>query len=456
VLEDPFTVAALVGSRVEVLGRGVGDISNGGFRAEIENASVLPAARGDTWSVVIAMPVHPTALRLANRGGDRLLTLEPIPDLEPRVTILTPNRDTALGAPPTHGQLVLVAQAIDDYGLAEAKFEILHTTGSGEQYKTKRTFAGVTTLGGGRTARFRAELRFDSLALGPGDVLNVRAISTDQNDVSGPGQGSSETRTIRIADPRDRDTVRVDAGPAIAIDTSTVSERMLIARAEALLRRHESGTLLETESRRIAGDQGRLRARVDAVTADLDVVTEVGSFGPGSASPLLHRASTAMVDAEGSLNAAQVGSALPHMYRALALLDSARTSNRLYLRGVTPRVAVDVGAIRLAGTDSAANGSRFPRVELVNQRAALAARIDRASGLIATAPGAALDSLTMIRLDALREAPDVADLLGRALEEIRLGGGTDPAQVLLTVRRRLDTQPTAEPRLSVWTGMAAP
>jgi hypothetical protein len=464
VLEDPFTVPAPIGSSVEVLGRGVADLSSGGFTAEMENALAVPVEHGDTWSVVVTMPVHPSVLRLANRGGDRLLTLEPIPDLEPRVTLLAPARDTTLTNPPVHGRLALAAQATDDYGIAEAKFEILHTTGSGEQYKTKRTFTDLTMLGGSRTARLHGELQFDSLALGPGDVLNVRAIATDQNDVSGPGQGSSETRTIRISDPRERDTVRVDAGPAIVIDTTSVSERMLITSAEALLRRHLArgggGASLEAQSRRIAEDQGRLRARVDAVTSDLDVVTEAGSFGPTSASPLLHRASSAMVDAEGALNAAQVRSALPHMYRALALLDSARTSNRLYLRGTIPRVVVDVGAIRLTGTDSdfygSRIGSRIPRTELVDLRASLVARIDRVTSLIPLSPRAALDSLTMIRLDALREAPEVADLLARAIEEMRSGSGADPAPELLAVRRRLETAAVATPRLSPWSGMAAP
>jgi hypothetical protein len=452
VFEDPSLVTALVGSRVEVLGRlgGAADVSTSGIGARLRSDPIPVAARGDTWSVVVAMPVRPTVLRLANRLSDRLLTLEPIPDLEPMVTLLLPLDDTTYGVP--RGRVTLVAEATDDYGLDHAQFEVLRTSGSGEQYKTKGTSVDVVALDGRRTAQLRTELALDSLSLGPGDVLHVRAVAVDQNDVSGPGEGSSETRTIRIADPRERDTVRVDAGPAIVVDTTVVSERMLIARAEALRRRHLAGTLLMTESRQIAETQDRLRSRVDATTSDLDEVNEGGDFGPTSASPILHRASAAMVDAEGALNDARLPAALPYMYQALALLDSARTANRLYLRGVTPHLVVDVAAVRLSGTDSANGGTRVPGPELADTRRGLAGRIEKAYQLTAIAPSLAADSITMIRLDALTEAPEVAEVLGRALDQMR--SGSDPSEALLAARRRLERPTLAAPALSDW--VAAP
>jgi hypothetical protein len=65
----------------------------------------------------------------------------------------------------------------------------------------------------GRLAKqqLSAVISIDSLGLKPGDIVHLRAVARDANDVSGPGIGVSETRSIRIARSDEYDSVAVDA-----------------------------------------------------------------------------------------------------------------------------------------------------------------------------------------------------------------------------------------------------
>lgn len=152
-----------------------------------------------------------------------------------------------------------------------------------------------------------------------------------------------------------------------------------------------------------------------------------------------------MLEARIQLGVTFPDSALnPHMKRALALLDSLRMMNRYHLRGLMKPVAVNVERVRLTGTDTAKATGRNPRDELADAAAALGARLDRAAAIARTQPAAALDSLTYIRVTALKAAPAVAQALGNAIESLKRGASIDSA--LAGARRAL------EPRAQVVAG----
>ena len=80
------------------------------------------------------------------------------------------------------------------------------------------------------------------------DVLQLRAVARDANDVSGPGLGSSETRAIRVARAGEYDSVSVDPAPPGEPEGQVLSQRMLINLTEALERRRPSLAALSSAS----------------------------------------------------------------------------------------------------------------------------------------------------------------------------------------------------------------
>jgi hypothetical protein len=450
-LEDPGAVAALTGSRVELRGRGAAEGPLDSLTASLGSTALPITAAGDTWRITLPMPRTPAIVRLGDRSHSRLVALEPRVDLPPVVTLLEPINDSTYATP--RGTVAFVARATDDIGLGSAAFELRHTSGSGERFDTRRWTAAVAATRGSRSANLRLALRLDTMRLQPGDVIHVRAIGVDENTISGPDTGVSDARTIRIDDPSARDTIRIDPSRAAPLDTSIISQRMLILQAESLLakRARLPATGYREQSVRLGARQGQLRDRVESVISDLENIQGVGFAGRTSVSSLLRDAATAMLDAETELAVAQVGSALPHMRRALRALEEARRTNRLYLRGTVPIDNVDLAKVRLKGEDSATVAPRQPRPAPNDARRALLARLDRAAALLGTAPAQAADSLTVIRVDALTAAPDAAEPLRRALDALRRG--REYRAPLATARRKLQRATEATPSLGPWQGV---
>ncbi|HEX6535319.1 MAG TPA: hypothetical protein VF041_12050 [Gemmatimonadaceae bacterium] len=457
IVDDPTSVAALVGSRVIVRGRGAAAGATDSLGAQFgeggsSRRDTLPVAvAGDTWSVAVTMPKKPAVVRLVDRGYDRLLVLEPVIDEPPTVTLVSPARDSVY--PQGKGRIALFADVQDDIGLSRVEFELLHTTGTENHIETKRTTLARGGLDHARTTTFRGAILLDTMRLGPGDVLHVRAVAWDENDVTGPGKGESETRTIRIFDPRKRDTVNVNPAAAAALDTSILSERMLIMRADTLLRNKRR--LIDTTYTRRSMDLGMrqdaLRSRVLSIVYDLEYVQGVGFVGETPSSKILKKAAEAMLDATTELRIAQVDDALPHMKRALKFLMDARNAKRYWLRGLLVTQPIEIDKVRLTGSDSATVAPRDPRDRGEEVRRRLLQRIDRALVVVDRSPAAGSDSLRMILVDVLTEARDVADPLRRAIDAMRSGQrATAP---LIEVRRRLERETVTAPTLSDWQGV---
>ena len=481
-IDDPASVRALAGSAIII--EGVPD----GARVVATMGEGRRSARsaGGRWSLALVMPAAPTAVRLRTAAHERLLVLEPAPDSAPAVVLTLPVRDSILSRP--SGRIKLAATASDDYGLASGAFELIVSSGGGENFTFKTRTLGASTFAS-RAGELNATLALDSLGLRPGDMLHVRAVARDRNDVTGPGIGTSETRTLRIARTDEYDSVAVDPAAPAEAEQNALSQRMLLVLAQALEQKRSriSRQMLVSESRSIAVDQARLRKRVgeivftrlgedtgeegDALEKRLDrpasadsvlaaaeratsALTGAALEGNQDETPLvatnrpLLEAYNAMWSASGELEVGEPGKAVPFMKKALDALQAARSAERIYLRGRTRAVVVDIDRVRLQGREKGAPAPRTPRPDVDPEREKRLARFDAALALVRTAPGAAVDSLLLLRLDLLDR--DTASV--RALEAAAnaLRGGRDATSALVRARLALTALPAAPAPLSAW------
>ena len=512
-VDDPPGITALVGSTLVLDGVGPAGQVQASLVAQPTDSGPAPhtvplavrAAADDRWRVTLAMPATPVALRLAGPMRDRLVVLDPRPDLPPRVALLAPTRDTVVRA--AQGTVALRARADDDLGLVDGAFEYVVSSGEGENFTFRSGRVGVATLGGARGSTLTAGLDLAALALKPGDLVHVRALARDARPAAAPG--ASETRAIRIARAGEYDSVAVDGAPPPDADTAALGQRMLLQLTEALVARADARRaplahpLVVAESRRIGGDQARLRRRVgDAVFSRLgasasgeesqgseDASERRGRMSPqellaeanratgagagaaleGDAAetpvtavnkPLL-AAYNAMWEAGRALEGGEPRSAIAPMHRAIAALEKARQAERLYLRGRPPVVVVDLAKVRGAGhlradtlhpaARDVGPGALYPALDPAARRRAVT--LDRALTALArggAARTAATDSLALLRVNALGVAPPLAAALGDALSA--LGRGADATAPLARARRAaLGTAAPAAPGAGAWT-----
>ncbi|HEU4996378.1 MAG TPA: hypothetical protein VFT29_16285 [Gemmatimonadaceae bacterium] len=440
-IENPVSVGALVGSDVAFVGR---------------------------WTGRVTMPPRPTVLRLRGEESERLVALEPRIDSLPNVVLDLPARDTVLVV--ARGTLPLSASARDDIGVASGWFEFIISSGSGESFKFRSGVLG-RALGNGTRLQLQTTLRLDSMNLEPGDVVHLRAVARDGNPATNES-GSSETRTLRVYRAGEADSVAIEGAPAPEVGKSELSQRMLIMLTEKLAAqtRKLSHSAVLDESGSIGRDQAKLRKRVgqiiftrltgeEATAADSEVFADTlspteallraadAATGAGAGEELeegedspvvavnrpLLEAFNEMWEAERRLGVGEPREALPHMRSALAAIQRARAAERLYLRGRPPKVVLDIARIRLSGKKEGIDpGRRSPRASDVAAALTRQARFRAALALLTgetdsgapqrgPAAAAAVDSLTLLRIDALADQPAFAAALSAALEDLRAG-----------------------------------
>ncbi|MBX3174927.1 MAG: hypothetical protein KF709_10980 [Gemmatimonadaceae bacterium] len=508
VVDNPATVQALVGSRVTVEGRGSGvtaraagagtgaDATSGGNSSDAGGsaAEIRALASGDRWTITLPMPAAATALRLQGPAGERVLLLDPLIDSVPSVRLEAPARDSVLREP--RGELPLAAELRDDLGLQDAAFELIISAGSGELY-TFRTVRAAAQRFQPRTreGRIAGTLRLDTLGLKPGDMIHLRALARDFNDVTGPGQGSSETRTLRIARADEYDSVSVEPLPPAEPEKDALSQRMILMQTQELV--ELSRRLREAEttrrSRVIAVDQTKLRKKVGEVVflrlggdedggehshyagdghdhspdsevnvddilaaaeraANADVTRSLDNHGDETPIVAINRplleAYNHMWRASSELETGRPAAAIPWMERAIEALQRARAAERIYLRGRPPRVVVDLARVRLAGKDEARPGQRSPRAALDPERAARLARFDNALANASLDPAATADSLLLIRVGLPEQERSAAIALDAAADALRRGG--DVTTPLAAARRALLSAPPRRGTLTPW------
>jgi hypothetical protein len=485
-IDDPTSVEALIGSTITLSGRG--DAAR--LKFIVDSATKNVTAGDDGWRVSVSMPTRPAVARLkAADGRERILVLAPVVDAIPAVTLTTPAHDTIVRA--AKGILRLHADLRDDIGLRDAAFEIVISSGGGENFTFRSATLARSAFNGRAEGSLDSRLSLDSLALKPGDILQLRAIAHDANNVTGPGLGASDTRAIRVARADEYDSLSIEALPPPEAETQALSQRMLINLTEALVKKQRSlaKDMLIGESRKLAGDQRKLRKKVgdivfqrlgaeplseegsddaeggkltaeqilkmaDSVTSTAGVVMDVeGDETPILAlnKPLLE-AFNAMWDAGRSLEIGEPAKALPPMRIALAAIERARMAERIYLRGRTKTPIVDIPKVRLSGKDKGKASIREPRLPVDPKMRRRAETFERVSELMAKNPEAAADSLLIMRVDALGDAPALATALDEAARALRKRDTSAITLAWVRVRRALSGGPMQRAGLRSWLG----
>ena len=487
-VDDPTGANALVGSTIIVTGERQGQDE---VRMSLDSTNVPVMIRGDKWSARVTMPSRAMLIHLrAPTRRERLIVLAPITDAAPVVTLLLPSRDTVVRA--AAGALTLRAAVRDDIGLRDAAFEIIISSGQDENFTFRTATLARTQMSGNVERSLDVRLSLDSLALKPGDVLQMRAVARDRNTVSGPGVGSSETRALRVSRAGEYDSVAVEAAPPGEPDGQVVSQRMLIILTEALDKRRPrlARPLLLAEAQRIAADQARLRKRVgdivfqrvggEPLSEESNIEAPLGKMTPeellaraqeatkgtvgevmdveGDETPILAvskpllEAFNAMWDAGRALEQGETRQAIPPMRRALAAIERARQAERIYLRGRPAAVVVDVTRARLAGKDKGASFVREARAIIDPAQRQRAERFARATLVLSRDPAAAADTLLVMRVAALGDAPALAVVLDDAVRVIRRGEPNAIAMAWTRVRRALGGAPVAGSSIPAWSG----
>lgn len=455
ILREPSTIAGLEGGRVVLEGVG----SSAGVTAAIRYADGRRAAlpvngAGERWTISLTLAdTIPALLELADREFRRSIVLDPHADAPPSVKLRLPARDTVLRT--ASGTLELSADVSDDIGLDVGRFEYIISSGSEETFSFKQGTIGAARFGGRRSGSLAVAVPLSFFELGEGDRLSIRAVAADQNSLTGPGIGFSETRTIRIARKDEYDSLSVGAA-APSGDTAMLSLRMLIVETERL----------ETERARIARDKLVSRSRDLARQTDrvqdevLPLFKEEGTDAPQvtmdtesterpvPVSSVLRQAVDALSQASRDLDVADTHSALPELYKAYQALQSLRNFKRYFLRGATRPIIVDIQRVRLTGKTKGSATPMAARNALLSDRDRMRAEYSAAIGQIRIAPGKAVTMLTMIRVESLKKYPVLSGALEDALSAI--GRGEDATTPLLKVRRLLERTPVTTDSLPVW------
>lgn len=481
-LGNATSVRALTGSRIIVRGAHRGrdeQAPNAQLRGVGERRGWVQDVRVDvvreSWTVATAVPEDPVTMVVSRESTvdtvQRLLIIENIPDSIPIVALQKPARDSVFRK--AEGVIPLVASVGDDIALATARFDVVITSGEGERFTVRSVAVGARSWSAS-TATTRAvitgSLDLGALGLLPGDVLHVRALAGDHHPASDREFGSSETRAFRIARASEYDSVAVEPAPPPAVDSSLLSQRMLLLLTQKLDRRQRAMPRSEVvrESQRIARDQARLRRAVgdvvfqrlsgessaehahsagdghdhgvDLQEGKLTLRSNAGMLDEGNDGPViavsqpLLEAYNAMWDAGRALEQGDPHGAIPPMQRALEAIERSRAASRLYLRGRPPQVIVDIAKVRLTGRDTGQSSPRTMRTALSRRVAERDARLVRlVSGELT---GTALrDSLALLRIEAIADAPAFAAALAAALDA--LGNGRDLTPALIRARRTL-------------------
>jgi hypothetical protein len=456
-LSEPTTLSGIRGSRVILEGPG----SSRGITAELSSAdgkhSPLSVGEGDgKWMVTMTMAdTTPAMLDLSDRAFRRSIVINPRADTPPTVKIRLPARDTALRT--ASGSLELAADLADDIGLASAQFEYIISSGSEETFSFKQGILGATRFNGEKSGKLSTSVPYSIFKLGEGDRLSIRAVAADQNSLTGPGKGFSETRTIRVARKDEYDSLSVEAA-APSSDTALLSLRMVILETERL----------EAERKRITRDTLVARSTTLARQTDriqdevLPLYKEEGTDEPQvtmdtepteRAAPVtvvLKSAVDALGEASRDLDIADTHSALPQLYKAYKALESFRTFKRYYLRGATRAVIVDIQRVRLSGKTKGTATPMSPRGVATSDRDRMRLEYSAAIEQLRSAPSTAVTMLTMIRVESLRKYPALSAAIADALGAI--DRGRDVTGPLLRVRRLLEATPTVTDSIPLWSG----
>lgn len=441
--EDPASITGLVGSQVDLRGLGIPD----GIEILLGDAPLAAVPHGgDGWSSEFAMPDSAVALELRDREYRRLVVIAPRTDAAPAVELVLPTRDTTVRV--VRGEIVLQARMSDDIGLGGAYFESITTMGQEEGHISFRRDTLERRSFSGTEGELAMTVPLANFRLEEGDMLSLRAVAFDNNTLSGPSYATSETRVLRVATSSEYDSLAVEGAPPPS-DTLFLTLRYIIQLTEEIdAEKYTMDRDLFVDSARTIGLQ--LRRVIRSVEQMQVEWTMEGVF---DANPLLAEAHEALWEGARALYIAETAEALPPLWAALELLGEFALAERYYFRGSPPELLVNLGRVRLQGTDTGYAGARVRRPASGELRRKMLERYARSVHFLETAPDSALNTLMLLQVDALREYPDLASILGEAINAIR--DDADASAPLAKVRRYLEGETIVRRTLTTWSALWA-
>lgn len=246
-------VPRIAAGRIEL---GVGDERFVMTRTSIGTFEASFLVAGDAELSVFAREQSGRIIRDAERRALRAIT-----DAAPSVRLLAPEGDMLIDLDTT---VIVMFTASDDVGVVVA--DLVITTADGREHRRRVSSPETGQLElFGDTVIDAAEL-----AAEPGDHISLRVEARDANDVTGPGIGRSETRTLTVASEstrRQEAIVALEALRDAALDTlagrleQPVMEEIAVAQARfTLLAAQTTGLIdalhrLSVEARRGEGQR---------------------------------------------------------------------------------------------------------------------------------------------------------------------------------------------------------
>lgn len=440
--DDPATIAGLTGSTVDLHGEGIPD----GIEILLGESPLEAAPEGDDgWQSAFTLPDSAVALELRDREYQRLVVIDPRRDATPSVELLLPMRDTTVRT--IEGDIQLHARMSDDIGLGGAFFESIVTMGQEEGHITfRRDTLERRDLANARSGEFSLTLPLAHFRLEEGDMLSLRAVTFDNNTLTGPSYATSETRVLRLATSSEYDSLAIEGAPP-PDDSLFLSLRYIIQLTEEIHaeRRTMSRDLFVDSAQSIGIQLRRVIRTVELMQREW---TMEGVFDPN---PLLAEAHEALWEGVRALYIAETGEALPPMWAALKLLQEFALTERYYFRGQPPELLVNLGRVRMQGKDTGHAAPRVRREMSGEKRRELMASYVESVRLLEAAPDSAMNTLMRMQVEALREFPGLASVLGEAVAAIR--ADEDATASLAEVRRALEGRTIIRRRLTSWSAL---
>ena len=258
-------------------------------------------------------------------------TVRAVPDAVPEVVIKEPGRDiktTKLG------EVEIVAEATDDYGIAELKLRYRVGADELKEFTLSSSVPPSSTIEEGtigsssvrRVVDGRYTFYIEEFDVEPGDVISYYAHAMDNNTRTGPGEASSDIYFIEIR-PFNEDFHEGEAQQAQAqaepnpLTEITASQKQIIRDTwKHTNAQSTTGEEYKSAVKKTADQQTELKDKTQRFVDELSVAIQTTAQISPEILMNLEDAIDSMREATDSLNALQPSEAIPPEQDALELL----------------------------------------------------------------------------------------------------------------------------------------
>ena len=313
------------------------------------------------------------------------LDLDVLPDSAPRVEIMSPSRDSLVGAQDTVNISVL---ATDDHGLGSVLLKVSLVNGRGD-VRTSST----RPLSGAMQDQFAGDLALPMAALQPGDAMHITAIATDGS----PWRQVASSRELVLRLP----SISEQREAARAAADSAVDKALAAANAQKQLNQRTT-------------DAARARAR----EADKKGGDHAMSFEAAEQARQFAKEQRQLADRMQQVqNAAKQ---LEKQLKDAGALDSTlqnrlREAQRLMREALTPELAEKLRKLEQASKDMSPEDSKRALQDLSEQQKQLREMLDKSVEMLKRAAmEGQMETLKDEARDLARRQRDLVDSLRKA------------------------------------------